>query len=76
MVEKAVKVNDLDMEKITTLKPVRKLVIKRNIDVEKQIETNKNEEEEKEKVNKVDLTKEVIRTQKVSDRLPGEREKC
>ena len=47
MVEKAVKVNDLDMEKITTLKPVRKLVIKRNIDVEKQIETNKNEEEEK-----------------------------
>ena len=75
MVEKAVKLNDLDMEKITTLKPVRKLVIKRNIDVEKQIETNKNEEEEKEKVNKVDLTKEVIRTQKVSDRLPGEREK-
>ena len=76
IIEKAIKIDDLDMEKeVTTLKPVRKLVIKRNIDVEKQIETDKNEEEEKEKVNKVDLTKEIIRTQKVSDRLPGEREK-
>lgn len=77
VVEKMLISDELKEKDEKVLKPVRTLVIKKNIESKQEIIENNDEKEakEKEELNKVDLTKEILRTQKVSDRLPREREK-